>query len=67
MKTPISKEQRARALALLRGAELDLVLMAEERLNLDPETRDQLNRTRGALAETERLLLEQPITDANQR
>jgi hypothetical protein len=62
VKTPIAPHQLNRAQWLLNQAAVYLEQLTEERLNLDTETRDAINRARGEVSESERLLLEQPVT-----
>ena len=63
MRTPISHKQYRRARSLIGKATHYLVLATEERLNLDPTTREAINKARTELSEAERLLLEQPAVE----
>jgi hypothetical protein len=58
--TPITDKQRARAKALLTKAELALNALTEERLNLDMQTRDAINRARDEIGAAYSALVEQP-------
>lgn len=60
---PMSREQRRRSNALYLQAVHALSALSEERLNLSHETREALNRTRGALEEFDVLWIEQPLID----
>ena len=59
---PQSLEQRSRCRLLYEQARLALLTLSEECLNLDPETREALNRCRGALEEFDACRLAQPLT-----
>lgn len=62
-RTPIYQKQFIRAQKLFDAANLALVRLVEERLNLDSDTRDAINIARGSLSEAERLLIDQPSAD----
>jgi hypothetical protein len=58
--TPISHSQLRRARTLYRQAKAALDTIAEERLNLDPDTRYALDESRSALETFDYRLLQQP-------
>ena len=58
--TPISKKQRRRANTLLNNAETLLRTVTEERLNLDCETRDAIERGVDRILLAQTRLSEQP-------
>ena len=61
MRTPIHPDQLAMTQDMLNRSANILATMCNMRLNLDPGTRDAINRARTELSEAERILLEQPI------
>ena len=56
----MSREQKRRSATLYQNAACILATLAEERLNLDHETRAALNRARSALEEFDALRMNQP-------
>ena len=56
----MSREQKRRSATLYQNAARILATLAEERLNLDSDTRAALNRARGALEEFDTLRMYQP-------
>ena len=57
-----SVEQRDRCIECYNVAAKALTALSEERLNLDHETREALNRCRGALEEFDACRMAQPVT-----
>ena len=60
---PVSRKQWERSRELYLKAFGALESLAEERLNLDTESRDALNETRDALERFDHLRFAQPIDD----
>lgn len=58
--TPIYPDQLTRARTLLEAAAKNLRDATEERLNLDPDTRDEINAARDRIGAAEYHLEQQP-------